>query len=55
MEQEMATHSNTLASKVPWAEAPGGATVHGVTKSQTFLSVHKHTHLSVYSYFQALF
>ena len=33
LEKEMATHSSTLAWKIPW-----WATVHGVTKSQTGLS-----------------
>ena len=31
----MATHSSTLAWKIPWTEEPA---VHGVTKSQTRLS-----------------
>ena len=36
LEKEMATHSNILAWKIPWAEEPGGgATVHGVTKLDT--------------------
>ena len=35
LEKEMATHSSTLASKIPWMEEPG---VHGVAKSQTRLS-----------------
>ena len=34
LEQEMATHSSVLAWKVSWTEEPGGATVHGVSKSQ---------------------
>ena len=34
----MATHSSTLAWKIPWAEEPGWAAVHGVWKSQTRLS-----------------
>ena len=34
-EKTMATHSSTLAWKIPWAEE---AAVHGVTKSQTWLS-----------------
>ena len=33
--KEMATHSSTLAWKIPWTEEPG---VHGVTKRQTQLS-----------------
>ena len=35
LEKEMATHSSTLAWKIPWTEE---ATVHGVAKSQTRLS-----------------
>ena len=30
----MATHSSTLAWKIPWAEEPGGL-VHGVTQSRS--------------------
>ena len=37
--KEMATHSGTLAWKIPWMEKTGRLhTVHGVTKSQTPLS-----------------
>ena len=35
----MATHSSTLAWKIPWTEQPGRLRSHGVTKSQTGLSV----------------
>ena len=35
----MATHSSVLAWEIPWTEEPGGATVQGVAKSQTPLSV----------------
>ena len=35
LEKGMATHSSILAWRIPWMEEPGGATVHGVTKSQT--------------------
>ena len=39
LEKEMATHSRTLAWKIPWMEEPGRLhTVHGVTKSRTRLS-----------------
>ena len=31
----MATHSSTLAQKIPWTEEPG---IHGVAKSRTQLS-----------------
>ena len=34
----MATHSSTLAWKIPWMEEPGQAAVHGVTKSRARLS-----------------
>ena len=35
----MATHSSTLAWRIPWMEEPGRLhTVHGVVKSQTQLS-----------------
>ena len=34
LEEEMATHSSTLAWEIPWTEEPGGLhTVHGVAKS----------------------
>ena len=39
LEEEMATYSSILAWKIPWTEEPGGATVHGVTNSQTRLSI----------------
>ena len=36
LEEEMATHSNSLAWKIPRTEEPGELhRVHGVTKSQT--------------------
>ena len=38
LEKEMASHYSILAWKIPWAEVPGWATVHGVTKSWTPLS-----------------
>ena len=40
LEKEMATHSSILTWEIPWLEEPGGATVHGVAKSQTRLSTH---------------
>ena len=41
--KEMATHSSVLAWKIPWTEGPGRL-VHGVTKSQTWLSMHACIH-----------
>ena len=43
LEKEMATHSSTLAWKIPWREEPGrlqsveSQRVHGVTKTRTQL------------------
>ena len=37
LEEIMATHSSTLAWRIPRTEEPGGATVHGVAKSRTQL------------------
>ena len=41
LEKEMATHSSTLAWKIPWA------TIHGVTKSQTWLSNFTFTYIYI--------
>jgi len=38
LEEGMATHSSIPAWRIPWAEEPGGPTVHGVAKTQTQLS-----------------
>ena len=38
LEKEMATHSSTLAWRIPWREEPGRLLVHGVAKSRTQLS-----------------
>ena len=35
LEKEMATHSSSLAWRIPWMEDPGKLPVHGVAKSQT--------------------
>ena len=34
----MASHSGTLAWKIPWTEEPGRLTVHGVAEGRTRLS-----------------
>ena len=38
LEKAMATHSSTLAWKIPRTEKPGRLTVHGIAKSRTRLS-----------------
>ena len=43
LEKGMASHSSILAWRSLWAEEPGGATVHGVTKSRTRLRRSGHT------------
>ena len=47
LEKETATHSSTLAQKIPWTEEPG---VHGVAKSWTRLS--DFTFLSFFFFFE---
>ena len=37
LEKEMATHSSTLAWKIPWTERPGRL-AHGIAKSRTLLN-----------------
>ena len=32
LEREMAAHTGILASRIPWTQEPGGATVHVVTR-----------------------
>ena len=38
LEKEMATHSSTLAWKIPWMEEPGALQSMGVAESATSLS-----------------
>ena len=38
LQEEMATHSSTLAWRIPWTEEPGGLHSMGVTESQAWLS-----------------
>ena len=38
LEKEMATHSSTLAWRIPWTEEPGGLQSTGTQKSRTRLS-----------------
>ena len=47
LEKEMATHSSTLAYKIPWTEEPS---VHGVAKSRTRLSYLHHIPIIILIY-----
>ena len=47
LEKEMATHSSTLAWRIPQTEEPGR--LHGVTKSQTRLSDFTFTFKAIHS------
>ena len=38
LEKRMATHSSITAWRIPWTGEPGELTVHGVTKSHTWLT-----------------
>ena len=40
LEEEIATHSSSLAWRIPWREEPGGLKVHG---SQLDMTEHTHT------------
>ena len=51
----MAMHCSILAWRIPWPGEPGGATVHGITKSQTGLNDFTHTHIHVHTQFNALY
>ena len=46
MEKEMATHSSTLAWKIPWTEEPGGCSPWGREESDTTERLHFHFSLS---------
>ena len=37
LEKEIATHSNTLARKIPWTEESGRLTIHGIARSRTWV------------------
>ena len=42
LEKRMATHSNSLAWRIPWTEEPGGLQSMGSQKSQTWLATTQH-------------
>ena len=42
MEKEMATHSSTLAWRIPWREEPGGYSPWGRKESDTTERLHFH-------------
>ena len=46
LEKTMATHSSTLAWKIPWTEEPGGLQSMGLQESDTTERLHFHFSLS---------
>ena len=42
LEKGIATHFSIFAWEIPWTEEPGGATVHGVTESDTIERLNTH-------------
>ena len=47
LEEGLVTHSSILAWEIPWTAEPGGATVQGVSKSQTRLSNQAGMHIEL--------
>ena len=45
LEKEMATHSSTLAWKIPWTEEPGSLQSRGQKESDTTERLHFHFHV----------
>ena len=50
LEEEIATHSNILAQKIPWTEENGGLQSMGLQKSWTWLSDWAHTQIWMSSF-----
>ena len=59
LEEDIATHSNILAWRIPWTEEPGGLQSIGSQKSwtplnqlsmQAYIYTHTHTHIYTYTY-----
>ena len=46
----MATHSSTLAWKIPWTEEPGGLQSMGSLESDTTVRLHFHFSLSTFTF-----
>ena len=44
LEKEMATHSSTVAWKIPWTEEPGGLQSMGSQESDTTYRLNHHHH-----------
>ena len=48
LEKEMATHSGTLAGKIPWTEEPGRLQSMGLKESDTTEQLHFHFHFHLF-------
>ena len=55
LEKEMATHSSTLAWRIPWREELVGYSSWGLKESDTTERLHTFTHLVVYTLFTVYF
>ena len=51
LEKEIATHSSTLVSKIPWAEEPGSYSPWGCKESDTAEQLHFTFFLNEYIFF----
>ena len=47
LEEEMATHSNILAWRIPWTEEPDAVTLHRIAKESDMTEVTEHTTTSL--------
>ena len=47
LEEEMATHSNILAWRIPWTKEPDGLTVHRIAKESDTTEVTEHNTTSL--------
>ena len=50
LEEEMATHSRTLAWRIPWREEPGRLQSTGLKESDTTERLHFHFHGHIFPY-----
>ena len=54
LEKGMAAHASILGWRLPWAEEPGWAIVHGVAKSLYILNINNHLYISISNMWKSL-